>query len=722
MALRNPLNNQTLARRNFCGTIRCGSGERSLFITHKRIDTQRAPRTKPAPDLIRRRSRSPFAGKAADRSFGVTGMLLCVLMALLLQTTAVAGAWQQNQSIGGFNRVHVYTPDSTSPVGNGRALLLVLHGCTQSIDAFLTANLEDAAEAHGMVIAVPDAMNKAGFSCWSYWQGAISRSSGDYANLIGLAQALASDSSKSIDADQVYISGLSSGATFAAQAGCVAPDIFAGVAPSAGPTIGTSSSGAIGTCESVSPALFESRCRSYANASVESFLDTQIAVVAHGDNDTTVSTCYNQQNANGYARTYGVTPLSGTTVISEGSGTADQSLWQDGRVALLWLNGLDHSWSGGNGASGSYINGVSINFATYLGAFFAANNPRIDRNEAPEVTALSVTANGNDSLSITGTASDSDGAVASVEIAISDIDDIAVEVEVINTSLGGAGQFSANSGILPDALYEVRAIASDDSGEDSAPITTTVRIGDPPPEQAPSLSTIEASVDGQCATITGTVVDANQNLDSVVVIFESGTTLLGSENATLDGQLYAASQCDLPGGSVDATVTATDSASVSSTDSISFQIDAGQIGNYNFHISEGHITWGTGYASCYLAFGTSDFTMRESPDTSGQCVWTADGAAACQGPAQACTGSGGGTGGPNPDPDPDPGPDPGSQCEQFTTFNYLHRFAGRAYRSGSFWSPDYFAEGSNDPLPGSTYGSNTLSSNDGQSWSLGACD
>jgi poly(hydroxyalkanoate) depolymerase family esterase len=650
------------------------------------------------------------------RSIGIVRTLTSAVLLFAIHAAALAGSWQQNQSIGGFNRVHVYTPDTSSPVGNGRALLLVLHGCTQSIDAFLTANLEDAAEAHGMVIAVPDAMNKAGFSCWSYWQGAISRGSGDYANLIALAQALASDPSKSIDADQVYISGLSSGATFAAQTGCVAPDIFAGVAPSAGPTIGTSSSGAIGTCESVSPAQFENRCRSYASAGVESFLDSQVAVVAHGTSDTTVSTCYNQQNANGYARTYGVSPVSGTTVISEGSGTADESLWQDGRVAMLWLNGLDHSWSGGSGASGSYINDASINFATYLGEFFAANNPRIDRNEAPEITGLSATASGNDTLDITGTASDADGSVVNVEIAISDIAGAAVVVEVIVANVDGSGQFSASSNVLPDALYEVSAVATDDQGENSAAATTTVRIGDPPPEQAPSLSNIDASVDGQCATITGSVVDANQNLDSVIVDFDSGSTPLGSESATLDGQLYAAGRCNLPGGSVEATVTASDATGLSSTDSISFEIDSGQTGDYNFHIAEGHITWGNGYANCYLAFGTAQFTMRESASGNGQCVWTADGDPACQGPEQACSDSSGG----DPDPEPDPEPDP--QCETFTTFNYLHRYAGRAYSSGSYWTPDYFAEGSNDPLPGSTYGSNTLSSSDGQTWQLGSCD
>lgn len=640
-----------------------------------------------------------------------------LLVLLGTSTPLLAGSWQQNQSLGGFSNVHVYTPDTTSPVGNGRSLLLVLHGCTQSIDAFLSANLEAAAEQHGMVIAVPDAMHKAGFNCWSYWQGAVSRSSGDYANLIGLAQALSSDAAMDIDPDQVYISGFSSGAAFASQTGCVAPDIFAGVASSAGPTIGTSSSGAIGGCESVSPAQFESRCRSYASASFEAYLDTQIAVVAHGTNDTTVSTCYNDQNAAGYAQTYGVGQLSGTTTISEGSGTAEQTDWQDNRVAMLWFDGLGHVWSGGSGASGSFVGGGSINLATFLGEHFATHNPRIDHNEPPQVTSLLVTAN-NETLVISGEASDSDGTVENVEIAISDIDGAPVEVEVINTVVDVSGQFDATSSSLPDALYEVSVVATDDQNQDSMPVTATQRIGDPPPDQAPTLANLAVEVDGQCAIVTGTATDANQNLDQVVVEFNSGLALVGTVVAVLDGTLFAAAQCDLPDGTIEAIVTATDTTDLSTTDTISFGIDAGQTGDYNFHINAGHITWGNGYADCYLAFGTAPFTMRESSAGSDQCIWTADENAACQGPVQSCSGSNGG--GSDPDPTPDPPADP--QCEQFTTMNYLHRSAGRAYSSGNFWTPNYYAQGSDDFMPGSTYGTNTLSSTDGSTWSVGGCD
>lgn len=298
--------------------------------------------------------------------------------ALFAAAAGHAGSWQEDVAVGGFDNVHLYTPDSDSPIGHGKALLIVLHGCVQPIDNYLTANLEDAAEEFGMVVAVPDAMNKAGYSCWSYWEGTKSRTAGDYKNLITLANALSGDTARGIDADQVYIAGLSSGASFANTTACLAPDVFAGMAISAGPSIGTSSSGALGPCETADVA---SRCTSYAGSYAGHF-DTQIASIAHGDADTTVNQCYNEQNAEGMAGVYGAAQLPGSNPVTEGSRTAEETLWQDGRVSMLWLNGVDHSWSGGEGAAGSYINAAGINYARYLGQFFVDNNKRVTTTRA----------------------------------------------------------------------------------------------------------------------------------------------------------------------------------------------------------------------------------------------------------------------------------------------------------------------------------------------------
>lgn len=549
----------------------------------------------------------------------------------LFSLPALAGSWQNNVAIGGFSKVHIYTPDSVSSVGQGRGLLLVLHGCSQSIDAFLGAQLEPAAESHGLVIAVPDAVNKAGFGCWSYWQGAISRGAGDYKRLIDLSSALMADPGYNIDPDQVYISGLSSGATFAAHTACLAPDVFAGVAPSAGPTIGTSSNGAIGSCEVVSAATFKSRCESYAG-SYAGHLATQLAVVGHGDADTTVHTCYNQQNADGYAHTYGVTAIGGSSSIDEGGGhTAAEHRWTDDRVSMLWLHSLGHSWSGGAGASGAYIGSASINFASYLGAHFAAHNLRVDSNTGPTVSGLAASDIGG-RFDIEGSAVDAEGSVAQVDISIHDQASGAL-VQALSTSVDASDAFAVTSTSLADGLYDISAQAIDNEGKPGDSASISARIGPEPPPEAPVLSNLAASVDGQCATVTGNVTDANQNLAGVDVTFANGTVA-----ASLSGNSFSAQQCALPDGAQSAIVTATDSGGLSSSDSVSFTVDAGSTGDYNFHIAEGHITWGDGYSACYVVFGSAPFTMREYAVSGGQCEWIADGEPSCNGPVQACQG------------------------------------------------------------------------------------
>lgn len=297
----------------------------------------------------------------------------------LLSTTLIgtacaeAGSWEQNLASGGFSKVHIYTPDSRSGIGDGRALMILLHGCVQPIDNYLGANLEAAAEELGMVIAVPDAEHKAGYNCWAYWEDKRDREQGDYQLLVQLAQSLAAEPTRDIDPAQVYIAGLSSGATFAHTTACLAPDVFAGAAASAGPSIGTSPAGALGNCEIADVAQ---RCADYAGDYREHF-NTQVFAAVHGSKDTVVDACYLEQNATGMANLYGVERRPGTETLKEGDATAELTLWQQGRVGMLTLEDVGHSWSGGSGASGQYIDANGVNLARQLGRFFQQNNLRV---------------------------------------------------------------------------------------------------------------------------------------------------------------------------------------------------------------------------------------------------------------------------------------------------------------------------------------------------------
>ncbi|MCY7295393.1 PHB depolymerase family esterase [Alteromonas sp. a30] len=631
--------------------------------------------------------------------------LLCGLA--LAGQNAIAADWQRGLAVGGFNKVNLYVPDTTSDIGNGKALMIVLHGCTQSIDAYLTANLEAAADKHGMVIAVPDAVNKAGFSCWSYWQGTKSRSAGDYKNLISLANALKSDSSYGIDSDQVYIAGLSSGAAFANTTACLAPDVFAGMGVSAGPSIGTSSSGALGPCEQ---ADVRSRCVSYAGSYANHF-DTQIASIAQGDRDTTVNLCYNDQNSQGMAAVYGVDRLAGTNTISDGSRSAVETLWEDGRVSKLVLTNADHAWSGGAGASGSYISSASINYADYLGQYFKENNNRVDRNQGPQLSNINVSTN-SDVIVLTGNAQDAEGSVVAVNAIF---DDRNGTTNAKSGTVDASGNFTIYSDALPDGLYFVTVGATDNEGKDSEFIVESVYVGPPPPDTAPTISDVSVAVNQQCATVSGSVADINQNLSSVVVQFANGNV-----NAQMNQSSFSAEACNLPGGNNSATVVATDSTNLSSQDSVSFNIDAGQVATLDQHITAGRLSY-VEYSTCYLEYGTAAFKLNEEPTGQGQCVWQ-DNDASCRGPAVACSSggsTGGGSGGDTGGGDTGGGTSP--NCEEVTTLNYYHKVAGRAYSEGNALAPDYFANGSNDSMPGSTYGNNTLHSDDGSTWYLGSC-
>ncbi len=293
-------------------------------------------------------------------------------LAFSLVANAGAASWS-TESKGGFSQVHMYEPTVQSPIGNGKSLLIVLGGCTQGIDAFLTANLEQAADQYGMVIAVPDAQYKAGYDCWSYWQGTISRTSADYKNVITLAQELRDDSVYDIDADQIYVAGLFSGGAFAMTVGCLAPDIFAGMGLMASPSAGSSADGSY----SIEPGPIDvaARCQGYAG-SYASHFDTQITNTAYGTQDYTVPQEYARQNAAAMAIIYGVSEYS-VTSSTPGTPNTVETMWTDGRVSMVEMVGVGHAWPGGVGASGSYIDSSSINYGVYLAQYFAENNARV---------------------------------------------------------------------------------------------------------------------------------------------------------------------------------------------------------------------------------------------------------------------------------------------------------------------------------------------------------
>ncbi len=281
------------------------------------------------------------------------------LITLLLLATSIsswAGSWK-TESISGMT-VYVYTPTTTPARNSKRALMINLHGCAQTnTDLKNGGNWTATADKYGMVVAVPGVPNGGVIAgCWDYYGNSQSRSNKHNDNLIGLANTLKGRGSLNIDSKQVYISGLSSGASQTMVVGCLAPEIFAGLGINAGPTIGTTSGqiSSVQTNENTAKNL----CNSWAGSRKSNF-SSQITSAVYGSSDYLVAKGYSQLNVD----------------VMKAVGNP-----------LVWnkqVSGLGHEWPAGGGPGGSYIKNSGYNYPAALTDWLCKNNRRASGSCSP---------------------------------------------------------------------------------------------------------------------------------------------------------------------------------------------------------------------------------------------------------------------------------------------------------------------------------------------------
>lgn len=300
------------------------------------------------------------------------------------------GSWT-TETIAGMN-VRVYVPTTAPALAAGRALMIDLHGCIQTnADLQTGGNWVATAEKYGMVVALPEAPDGGVIlGCWDYYDTNHSHSSPARHddNLLDLAANLTGRNDLGIDADQVYVAGLSSGGGETMVMGCLAPDVFAGIGINAGPTVGTTSSqiSSVATTQEKGT----DTCKTFAGSAVGSF-DTQLTSVVYGSNDTTVAPGYDVLDAQIMAGIYGADTTSTFSLSGlQGTNTAgDGTMYSDTRgprVSLIQNTGLGHNWPAGGGPGGSYISTDSIDYPAYVTKFFFDNNRRVERGAEPTPT------------------------------------------------------------------------------------------------------------------------------------------------------------------------------------------------------------------------------------------------------------------------------------------------------------------------------------------------
>jgi len=138
------------------------------------------------------------------------------------------------QAAGGSRNYKLWAP-GTLEDGKAAPLLMLLHGCTHAAeDMAEISGMNEVAEENGFLVVYPEQSFFANMmKCWNWFDPKHqSRDGGEPSILAAIVQQVCS--SHPVDSDRVYVAGVSAGGAMAVILGATYPDLFAGIAVSAG--------------------------------------------------------------------------------------------------------------------------------------------------------------------------------------------------------------------------------------------------------------------------------------------------------------------------------------------------------------------------------------------------------------------------------------------------------------------------------------------------------
>jgi poly(hydroxyalkanoate) depolymerase family esterase len=252
--------------------------------------------------------------------------------------------------------------------GQAVPLVVMLHGCTQSPDDFAAGTrMNVLAEEHTCLVAYPAQAASANASkCWNWFRPSDQqRGQGEPSLIAGITRQIMRG--HSVDAERVYVAGLSAGAAAAAIMGMTYPDLYTAIGVHSGLACG-----AAGDLPSAFAAMRQGEAV-IVRRSVEHRRMVP-TIVFHGDEDSTV----HPRNGDWVIEQSRATPMTDlrTTVQRgrvPGGHAYSRTLHADarGRVILeQWvIHGAGHAWSGGSPA-GSYTDPQGPDAAREMLRFF----------------------------------------------------------------------------------------------------------------------------------------------------------------------------------------------------------------------------------------------------------------------------------------------------------------------------------------------------------------
>lgn len=286
----------------------------------------------------------------------------------------------------GSRAYKVYVPAAQSDAP--RAMIVMLHGCTQSADDFAAGTrMNRLADEHGFMVVYPEQAAHANPSkCWSWFKPQDQlRGAGEPSLIAGIVREVARRNGA--DPTRIYVAGLSAGAAMAVVLGETYPELFAGVGAHSGLPYGSahdlpSALSAMKGGRSGMPGL-----KGVAGAAAtpsRKAVQAVPVIVFHGDRDHTVRQTNGAQivqqardahGAQGEGAGLRVSTQSGVT---PGGRRFSRTVHADSegraRIESWTLHGAGHAWSGGH-ASGSYTDGAGPDASAEMVRFFMALPP-----------------------------------------------------------------------------------------------------------------------------------------------------------------------------------------------------------------------------------------------------------------------------------------------------------------------------------------------------------
>lgn len=278
------------------------------------------------------------------------------------RTAADLEPMRRHTSAGASRSYRLHLPKTEA---KPKGLVLMLHGCSQTIDDFaLGTGMNRHADRHGLIVVyvAQSAVDNAA-ACWNWFRpDNQARGGSEPALLASLARKLSRE--HGLSRDKVFVAGLSAGGAMAAILADVYPDVFAAA--------GIHSGLARGAARDVMSAISAMRSGSTPSATAPMHPGyVARRIIFHGTKDSTVHPSNAVSLVKG-AIGDAATPQRVTRRQVRGRAYARNTfIGPDGRVSLeLWtVEGTGHAWSGGK-TSGSYTDASGPDASAQMIRFF----------------------------------------------------------------------------------------------------------------------------------------------------------------------------------------------------------------------------------------------------------------------------------------------------------------------------------------------------------------